>query len=54
MKRKWYLQGYMPVTLLHVYNTNAQMLPGSNIPSGPGFVDASNAEAVEALAGETR
>lgn len=49
-----YLQGYMPVTLLHVYNTNAQMLPGSNIPSGPGFVDASNAEAVEALAGETR
>lgn len=49
-----YLQGYMPITLLHLYNTNAQMLPGSNIPSGPGFVDASNAAAVEAQAGETR
>ncbi len=49
-----YLQGYMPVMFLHLYNTNAGMLPGSDIPSGPGFVDASNAAQVEALAGETR
>ena len=49
-----YLQGYMPVTVLHLYNTNAGMLPGTNIPSGPGFVDASNAAAVQAQAGVTR
>ncbi len=49
-----YLQGYLPVVVLHLYNTNAQMLPGANIPSGPGFVDVTNAEAVEALAGVTR
>ncbi len=49
-----YLQGYMPVILLHLYNTNSGMLPGANIPSGPGFVDAKNAAAVEAQAGTTR
>lgn len=49
-----YLQGYMPVTVLHLYNNNAGMLPGSNIPSGPGFVDASNAADVEAQAGVNR
>ena len=38
-----YLQGYMPLTILHLYNNYAGMLPGANIPSGPGFVDASNA-----------
>jgi simple sugar transport system substrate-binding protein len=48
------LQGYMPVVVLHLYNTNAGMLPGSNIPSGPGFVDASNAEAVAEQAGTNR
>lgn len=48
------LQGYMPVVVLHLYNTNAGMLPGSNIPSGPGFVDASNAAAVEEQAGVNR
>lgn len=48
------LQGYMPVIVLHLYNTNAGMLPGANIPSGPGFVDASNAEAVEEQAGVNR
>lgn len=48
------LQGYMPIVVLHLYNSNAGMLPGSNIPSGPGFVDASNAEAVEAQAGVNR
>src|SRR6056297_62484 len=41
------LQGYMPVIVLHLYNTNAGMLPGANIPSGPGFVDASNAAGVK-------
>ena len=48
------LQGYMPIVVLHLYNANAGMLPGSNIPSGPGFVDASNAAAVEAQAGVNR
>ena len=48
------LQGYMPVIALHLYNTNAGMLPGANIPSGPGFVDASNAADVEAQAGVNR
>ncbi len=48
------LQGYMPVIVLHLYTTNAGMLPGANIPSGPGFVDASNAAAVVAQAGVNR
>ena len=48
------LQGYMPVVVLHLYNTNAGMLPGSNIPSGPGFVDQSNASAVAEQAGVNR
>jgi simple sugar transport system substrate-binding protein len=48
------LQGYMPVIVLHLYNTNAGMLPGANIPSGPGFVDASNAGPVESQAGVNR
>ena len=33
----------MPIIVLHLYNQNAGLLPGANIPSGPGFVDASNA-----------
>ncbi|WP_413992379.1 sugar ABC transporter substrate-binding protein [Labrys okinawensis] len=49
-----YLQGYLPVVILHLYNTNAHMLPFGNIPSGPGFVDKSNAESVAKLAGVTR
>ncbi|WP_380096443.1 sugar ABC transporter substrate-binding protein [Devosia honganensis] len=49
-----YLQGYLPLVVMHLYNTNAHMLPGANIPSGPGFVDATNAEEVEAQAGVTR
>ena len=48
------LQGYMPVIVLHLYNTNAGMLPGANIPSGPGFVDKSNADAVASQAGVNR
>ena len=49
-----YLQGYMPIVVLHLYNNYAGMLPGANIPSGPGFVDASNAEGVAAQAGVNR
>jgi simple sugar transport system substrate-binding protein len=48
------LQGYMPVVVLHLYNTNAGMLPGSNVNSGPGFVDATNAAAVADQAGTNR
>ncbi|NKC15549.1 MAG: substrate-binding domain-containing protein [Gammaproteobacteria bacterium] len=48
------LQGYMPVIVLHLYNTNAGLLPGANIPSGPGFVDKSNADGVAAQAGVNR
>ncbi len=48
------LQGYMPVIVLHLYNNHAGLLPGANIPSGPGFVDRSNAAAVKALAGIDR
>ena len=49
-----YLQGYMPVTVLHLYNNYAGMLPGANIPSGPGFVDKSNAADVADQAGTNR
>ena len=48
------LQGYMPVIVLHLYNNGAGLLPGANIPSGPGFVDKSNASSVAALAGVDR
>ncbi len=48
------LQGYMPIIVLHLYNNHAGLLPGANIPSGPGFVDKSNAAAVKAEAGVNR
>src|SRR5210317_1538867 len=48
------LQGYVPVIVLHLYNNSAGLLPGANIPSGPGFVDKSNASSVAALAGIDR
>ena len=48
------LQGYMPVIVLHLYNNSAGLLPGANIPSGPGFVDSSNAASVRELAGIDR
>jgi simple sugar transport system substrate-binding protein len=48
------LQGYLPVIFLHLYNANAGLLPGTDVPSGPGFVDASNAEAVAEQAGVNR
>lgn len=49
-----YLQGYLPISVLHLYNNYAGMLPGADIPSGPGFVDASNAAGVAEQAGVTR
>ena len=49
-----YLQGYMPIVVLHLYNNYAGLLPGANIPSGPGFVDQSNAAAVKEQAGVNR
>jgi len=52
--QKQYLQGYMPIVILHLYNTNAGMLPGANIVSGLGFVDKDNAGKVAELAGVTR
>ncbi len=48
------LQGYMPIIVLHLYNNGAGLLPGSDINSGPGFVDKSNASSVAALAGIDR
>ena len=49
-----YLQGYMPIIVLHLYNNYAGLLAGANIPSGPGFVDASNAAGVAEQAGVNR
>jgi len=49
-----YLQGYLPVTFLHLYNSNAGMLPGSAVSSGPFFITRENASQVEAKAGTTR
>ena len=48
------LQGYMPVIVMHLYNANAGLLPGANIPSGPGFVDKSNYKSVASQAGVNR
>ena len=48
------LQGYMPIVVLHLYFNGVGLLPGANIPSGPGFVDKSNASSVASLAGVDR
>ncbi len=48
------LQGYLPIVFLQFYNRGAGLLPGADIPSGPGFVDAKNADKVLALAGVDR
>lgn len=49
-----YLQGYIPVIVLNLYNKYAGMLPGASIPSGPGFVTKENAASVKALVGKYR
>jgi simple sugar transport system substrate-binding protein len=48
-----YLQGYLPVVFLTLFNTNANTV-GGGLPvlTGPGFVDKSNADTVEKLAEE--
>jgi len=45
-----YLQGYLPVVLLYLYNTNLNTV-GGGLPvlTGPGFVNQSNAAAVKDL-----
>lgn len=51
-----YLQGYLPIVFLALYNQNANTV-GGGLPvlTGPGFVDASNAAAViDLAAGGTR
>jgi len=46
-----YLQGYLPVIFLYLYNTNLNTVGGGQpILTGPGFVDKSNAAKVAALA----
>ncbi len=48
-----YLQGYLPVSFLVLYNENANVAGGGlPILTGPGFVDASNAD--EVMAGAAR
>jgi simple sugar transport system substrate-binding protein len=49
-----YLQGYLPVVFLTLYNKYGGLMPGGGnvILTGPGFVDQSNAEAVIALSAE--
>ena len=45
-----YLQGYLPVVFLYLFNTNANTV-GGGLPvlTGPGIVDASNAATVKEL-----
>lgn len=48
-----YLQGYLPVVILALYHDNLNTVGGGQpVLTGPGFIDASNAEAILALAGE--
>jgi len=49
-----YLQGYLPVTFLHLYKTNAGMLPGTAVSSGPFFITKDNAKVIADKAGKTR
>jgi simple sugar transport system substrate-binding protein len=48
-----YLQGYLPVVLLYLYNTNLNTV-GGGLPvlTGPGFVDQSNAADVKDLSAQ--
>jgi simple sugar transport system substrate-binding protein len=48
-----YLQGYLPIVFLKLYKTNANTVGGGQpVLTGPGFVDKTNADTVEKLAGE--
>lgn len=46
-----YLQGYLPVVMLSLFNTNLNVVGGGNpVLTGPGFVTPDNAAAVKELA----
>ncbi len=48
-----YLQGYLPIVFLKLFKTNANTVGGGQaVLTGPGFVDKTNAETVEKLAGQ--
>jgi len=48
-----YLQGYLPIVFLQLFKTNANTVGGGQaVLTGPGFVDKTNAETVEKLAGQ--
>ena len=48
-----YLQGYLPIVFLTLYKNNANTVGGGQpVLTGPGFVDKSNVDTVEKLAGE--
>lgn len=48
-----YLQGYLPIVFLTLYRDNLNTVGGGQpVLTGPGFIDASNAEQVAELAGE--
>ncbi len=48
-----YLQGYMPVVMLTLYNRYG-IIPSNNMNSGPGYVTKDNLALVEKLAGTVR
>ena len=48
-----YLQGYLPVVFLKLFNDNANTVGGGQpVLTGPGFVDKANASTVKQLAEE--
>ena len=49
-----YLQGYLPIVMLTLYNQYGGLIPGGGgvVLTGPGFVTADNAEAVIELSAE--
>jgi len=48
-----YLQGYLPIVFLKLYQTNANTVGGGQpVLTGPGFVEKSNAATVEKLSGQ--
>jgi simple sugar transport system substrate-binding protein len=48
-----YLQGYLPVVMLYLYNTNLNTVGGGQpVLTGPGIVDQSNAAEVQDLAAQ--
>ena len=54
MDQQQRLQGYLPIIVLHLFNANAGLISSADIPSGPGFVDASNADGIALQAGVNR